>query len=227
MPACVCLCVCGQMVAKEGVKNAVPTSNYTHPREEVVDVASAAPAPASSLLQWAVDGVRAIGGATKPDFSVYHCHPCWGVVVDSEPKATLGLPSFRRSLTVSLSPQYVIINHLDVPLVLAQAPAVSLVAGIVPPTVTLLPQGQSEWYWTHSKLAKLLSISSPGYCWSGPIDLSAPGDTTVRMRKLVPASLSPLSHPQGVCVCVCVCVLLTLRSYVRVCHPWFVVQTSL
>ena len=159
----------------------VPTSKYSTPLT-VSAVPAASPVNSSLVAEsssvWRVmSGVTGLWAGRGDGTAVPR--PLWSFVVEAQPKVNLGSPTFHRSLVVTISPRFVVINATRETLLLCQSTALATES---PPVLSLAPGQRDELHWTHSQLGQFLAVSTSTHSWSGPIDIGSVGETAVRLR---------------------------------------------
>lgn len=165
-----------QVDAEDGDVALVPTPQYRKPVEDDDDVRVRGGSGGQSSTPWRL---MSSVWSVSDDADKYRPSPCWEFIINPQPKVNAVSSVFYRTLTVAISPKFVVVNNSDTALHVCQGDAVW--HGLTPPVLVILPRQEREFFWTHSKLSRFVSLSLPGYDWTGPIDLSTIGEVSVRV----------------------------------------------
>lgn len=120
----------------------------------------------------------------------HHSRTRYEVVVSSKPEVTLGLPAYRRSIMVVLSPRFIIANQLNERLTFAQA-RTKVQAGkesfitLAPFPAAMMHAAAGEhkpFQWHDDSTPSYLCLKTKDCQWSGAFDISKVGAFAIKLR---------------------------------------------
>jgi hypothetical protein len=174
-----CCSACAQVDAEDCAVAVLPTAQYRRAVDGTEGDSVRGGAGGQSLTPWRLVNTVASVWPSSDESVKYIPSPCWQFVINPQPKVNAVSSVFYRTLTVAISPKFVVLNQTDAALHVCQGEAVW--RGHEAPVLIVLPRQEREFFWTHSKLNQFVSFSLPGYDWTGPVDLCTLDEVSVRV----------------------------------------------